>query len=113
MNVKITSNGEPCGTSVTDGAGRNLDNMVTAVRWSHRAGELPRAEIDLSLIEFEVSGQAAIVGPGGRRVRRIEYEDGTMEDFSIEPVELNTGAHKESVPMSCLVRKARVPQDQA
>lgn len=87
MKVKITSNGDPFGTRITTGDGGDISDRVKAVSWRHDASSLPTAELELSLIQFEVEGEAAMVAPNGKRVRRIEYEDGSADTFTTEGVE--------------------------
>lgn len=82
MDVKIISTGEPCGTRIIGPGGVDLSEHCTGITWTHDAGELPRADVRLGLIEFEVDGEARFVAPNGKAVRRIEYEDGEIEVFA-------------------------------
>lgn len=85
MTLKITSNGQPYGSHV-ELDGRNLDGFVTEVSWRHRAGDIPRAEIALGLIELEAAGAVVrVVAPNGKDVRRIEYMDGSVDEFVEQP----------------------------
>ena len=55
MKIKITSNGTPHGTSVTNSeTGETLKGIV-ALNFSHRAGELPRATFEVIGPEVEIT----------------------------------------------------------
>lgn len=82
MDVKIVSTGEPFGTRILGPDGSDLSRYCSGVEWIHDAGELPRAVVRLSLIELEVDARARFVAPNGKAVRRIEYEDGAVDEFS-------------------------------
>ena len=84
MKVKIVSDGQPGGTKVLTDDGQDISSCVGGVIWRHRAGEVPEAELELVLIPFEGVASAKVIAPNGKAVRRIEYEDGTIDEFPEE-----------------------------
>jgi hypothetical protein len=82
--ITIVSDGTVIGTRVMRG-GQAID-QVTAVRWEHRAGELPRAEVEIALLPMRgVVHGMEYVGPCGRAIKSITLEDGTIltpEEFT-------------------------------
>lgn len=82
IRVKIQADGSPCGTQITTEDGRDLGGSVTGVTFRHDAGNIPVAELTIGFVEIEYEGLAKLYGPGGKEVARIEYADGTFEEFS-------------------------------
>jgi len=80
VNVKITSDGEGFGTHVQTEDGREIDG-VTEIVWRAVAGDICRADVSLSFITLSGAADARMIGPNGKEVRRIEYADGTSEEF--------------------------------
>lgn len=85
MRLKITSDGTPRGTTILSDDGTSLGDLVSALSWRHDAGNLPVLEATLGLIELEVDGQARVLAPSGKAVRRIEYDDGSVDEFGETP----------------------------
>ena len=81
MKVRIESDGSITGTRIKDGEGRDLAARVCGVRFSHDAAGVPEAELTLQMVEFEYEGNARMIGPNGKQVRRIEYSDGSEDVF--------------------------------
>lgn len=79
MRVKIVSGGVAAGTKITDEEGRELD-WVTAVTWRAEVDDICRAQIELGAMEVEVEGEATFYVKG-KPVRRIEYADGTVDEY--------------------------------
>lgn len=81
MHVRITSGGAPMTTEVRTSEGAVIQG-VTAIRWSIAVGDISRAEVDLCFAEIgEIAAEARMLGPNGKEVRRIEYADGTVDEF--------------------------------
>lgn len=81
MRVRIEATGEPGGTRLLTDDGRDLSDCVTAVAWWHKAGEIPKAELTMDLIPLTGVCDAKLVAPNGKVVKKIEYEDGTVDEF--------------------------------
>lgn len=80
--IKIISNGQPRGTHIYSGE-TDLSDYCEHVRFSHSAQSMPVAEIDMSFVAIEATDiPVHMLGPGGKRVRRIEYWDGSTDEFS-------------------------------
>lgn len=85
MDVKIKSEGVNNVQIMAGGV--DLAKVARAVRISMEAGDVARAEVDLSFVQsIEVSGKAVCLGPHGKAVQRIEYTDGTVEEYGPEGV---------------------------
>lgn len=81
MKVSIKADGSLKGTKVL-ADGKDLGGKISRVRFDHEAGVPPTIELDLVLIDMvEITGEARMIGPGGKQVKRIEYMDGAVEDF--------------------------------
>lgn len=82
MKIRISGEGSAFGSQITDGAGRVLDG-VRAVSWRHEAGEPPQAEVELLFVPLHLADEvdARMLGPSGKEVRRIEYADGSVDDY--------------------------------
>lgn len=80
MNVKIVSDG-PCGfgTKVMTQDGVEVGGL-TAITFRAEADNINRAELELYVAEIAVEGVAAFYARG-KEVRRIEYADGTVDEF--------------------------------
>jgi len=81
MIVKIVADGTARGTKVLNEDGKPLQ-FITGVRFAHSAGSEPLVEVDLLLVPVTVDGVAKMFGPDRREIKRIEYVDGTVDDFS-------------------------------
>lgn len=80
MMVKITCDGpSTLGTKVTTMGGAEIPGISKIVITAH-VDDLWRAEIDLLVHEIAVNAEAKFLVKG-RAVRRIEYEDGEVEEF--------------------------------
>lgn len=82
MIITIKS-GPKGGTRITTADGRDISNQVSGVSWSHDVDDIARAELRLSFIEIEAVAEARMLGPGGKDVRRIEYADGTSDEYPV------------------------------
>lgn len=80
MNVVISSNGTGAGTKVTTPDGQPIRGL-TAVTWRMAIDEISRADLELSFVEVERVDAVASVYVGGKEVRRIEYADGTFDEY--------------------------------
>lgn len=87
MDVKITSDGTPCGTKVVSLDGRELQG-ITSIKWGVAVDEPAVAKIEIGMVEIECSGEAAFfvqpIDNGVRKCRRvkaIEFEDGERMDL--------------------------------
>jgi hypothetical protein len=69
------------GTRILTDDGRDISNQVSSVSWSHEAQDIARAELQLAFIEVDAVAEARMIGPGGKDVRRIEYADGTVDEY--------------------------------
>lgn len=81
MKVRIVSDGSIMGTRVEGPDGSDLGRFINRVDFRHDGGSIPRVELSLTMVELECEGRASMVGPNGKAVRRIEYEDGTVDTF--------------------------------
>lgn len=79
-NVKIVSGGVSVGTHVFNEDGAEIHG-ITSIDWHARIDDVCRAEIEIGVVQTEVGGRAKFFGPGGREIRRIEYADGTVEEY--------------------------------
>jgi hypothetical protein len=79
MHVKIISDGTPRGTKVLTADGSPVTGL-TGIIFRADIDDVNRAELSLScaLIDAEASARVFV---NGREVRRIEYADGTVEEF--------------------------------
>lgn len=80
MKISLKSTGEVHGTTV-QADGQDVSG-VTAVRFSHGAGELPTLEIDLFSAEIEAQGRAEfyVADPADgstKPVAKIVFADGS------------------------------------
>lgn len=83
MKIKITSDGTPYGTRLTAEDGGEIEGAV-AVTWRASANDpMARAEVELDFIELNGIAEARMIGPGGKEVRRIEYADGSVDEFPV------------------------------
>lgn len=82
MKIRISGEGSAYGSRVTDGAGLVIEG-VRAVSWRHEAGEPPKAEVELLFVPLHLAGEvdARMLGPSGKEVRRIEYADGSVDEY--------------------------------
>lgn len=80
MKIKVTGDGTVTGTRVVDESGSDISDAVTAVRFEHAAGKLPRVEVDLQFVEVGFPGDGAFYFKG-RQIERIVYADGGEELF--------------------------------
>lgn len=81
VEVRIVSDGTTRGTKVYTESGERLRG-VSRIAWNCAAGQdFPEAEITIGLAKVDMAGRAVMLAPDGRRIRKIEYEDGTVEVF--------------------------------
>lgn len=80
MKVRLVSDGHTFGTKVLDEAGNEIKG-ITQVSFTHEAGGMPRAAVELAAIEVDVRGELVVYGPAGKRVAKIVYEDGSVEQY--------------------------------
>lgn len=81
MKVSVTSDGTGRGTSVTGPDGTPVEG-VTALNWRIALGEPSRFDIELTFVPLDrVEGEADMIGPNGKSVRRIEYADGSVQEY--------------------------------
>ena len=82
--ASIVADGSIGGTVISVN-GESINDKVQSVTFRHNGGGIPAVEIDLMLIEIGVvDAPARMIGPGGKEVRRIEYADGTVDEFPPE-----------------------------
>lgn len=88
MKIKIVADGDVFGTRVYSADGADISCMVRDVRFSQEAGDLPRAEVSLAVVQFEGEAEAQVfldtVKDGvrtSREVRLIEFADGERLTF--------------------------------
>lgn len=106
MQVKIIATGEPMGTSILMEDGQDLKGYATAVRFHHEGGQIPVLEIVMGLVPIEIDGIVArMVGPDGREILRVEYADGTADEFEPEQPR-GTEIHR-VVPLTGVTRHIR------
>lgn len=81
MKLRLVADGSVCGTRVVDvDTGRTID--CAAVRFEHRAGDIPKLELELQMIETEGDGVVhRFYIPTIGYVRAVELEDGTHVDL--------------------------------
>ncbi|PHR83101.1 hypothetical protein [Henriciella sp.] len=85
MKLRIKSDGTQFGTCVVDENGRDISSHITGVSFVHSAGGVPVANLELHLVEIEeYDGKVVMIGPDGKEVRRIEYADGSVDDYSAD-----------------------------
>lgn len=81
MEVRIVSDGTTRGTKVYTENGERIRG-VSRIEWrADSSKDRPIVELTIGLAKLETFGRAVMLGPDGRRIRRIEYEDGTIEVF--------------------------------
>lgn len=82
MKVRVEADGTPSGTRIITGDGdTSLTKKVSGIVFRHEGGGIPRIELEMGLVPMTVEGRAVMMGPGGREIRRIEYADGTADEF--------------------------------
>jgi hypothetical protein len=65
---------------VTDANGELIPTR--AVRFVATLSEPPQAEVEIALMRIDADGvEATLVAPNGKAIRRIEYVDGTFDEF--------------------------------
>lgn len=79
MNIKIASGGAAYGTKVTTADGAEVGGL-TAITFRAQVGDINRAELELAVGEIEVEAKARIF-VRGKQVLRIDYADGTFDEF--------------------------------
>lgn len=79
MHVKITSDGTPHGTKVTTADGSPVQGL-TGILFRAEIDDVNRAELSLSLVEIDAEAEARVY-VAGKEVRRIEYADGTSDEY--------------------------------
>lgn len=79
MFVKITSGREGIGASVTTESGEPVEGL-TSIVFRADVDNINRAELHLYVGEFEAMAKAQVM-VRGKEVRRIEYADGTVDEF--------------------------------
>lgn len=80
MQIRIGADGGVFGSTIQDDNFKAVEG-VKSVTWRHEAGDVPRAEVELLFVPLLTACQARMFGPGGKEVRRIEYADGSFDDF--------------------------------
>lgn len=78
VTIKSSPDG---GTRILTEDGQDISSQVSSVVWSHEAQDIARAELRLAFIEVDAVAEARMIGPGGKDVRRIEYADGTIDEY--------------------------------
>lgn len=78
MNVKIVS-GARIGTKVLTEGGVEIEG-VRGIVFRAEVDRINRAELDLYVAEIQAEGVASIF-VRGKEVRRIEYADGSTDEF--------------------------------
>lgn len=79
--LRIISDGTPGGTRLVTEDGAEIENVVS-VSWSVVANDVAHVDVEMSFVEIEAAGgRVQWLGPRGRPVRRVVYDDGTTEDF--------------------------------
>lgn len=80
QQVKIVSKPGMNGTRIFGEDGREL--RATSLVFRAGANEVAYAEISLPFVELDaVDIPARMIGPNGKEVRRIEYTDGTADEY--------------------------------
>lgn len=79
MNVKISSGTTGCGTRVTTADGATIDGL-TEVVFRAVVNDLNRAELHLHVAGIEAEAEATVY-VAGKEVRRIEYADGSVDEY--------------------------------
>lgn len=81
MKVTVTSDGTGHGTRVAGPDGSPIEGVV-ALNWRIAVNEPSRFDIELSFIPLELAeGEAVLYGPAGKPIRRVEYADGTVDEY--------------------------------
>jgi hypothetical protein len=84
MKVLIVNTGEALGTRIFAGP-NEITDMVSGVEWSHDAGEMPKATLHMDCFPAVLSDvHVRKIALHGRVVRRIEYEDGSADEFATD-----------------------------
>lgn len=79
MHVRIKSDGTNLGTLVTNSDGEAVPGVVS-IAFRAEINDISRADISLSAVEIDAVADARFY-VCGREVRRIEYADGTTDDY--------------------------------
>lgn len=77
MNVKIVS--DEAGTKVLTRDGVEVEGVASIV-FRAELNDINRAELQLAVGEIEVEAEASVF-VRGKEVRRIEYADGSTDEF--------------------------------
>ena len=87
MKVTITADGTVGGTRIVLEDGTDITQYVADVSWRHQLENPAKMQIVLVLQPVTLEGEVTkVVGPTGRRVRSITYDDdGEVETFGIAP----------------------------
>ena len=79
MQVKIISDGTPHGTKVVTADGSPVRGL-TGIVFRAEVDDVNRADLSLSRVEIDAVAEARVF-VGGREVRRIEYADGSSDEY--------------------------------
>lgn len=78
--MKIVSDGTN-GTKLLTDDGQEVEGVV-ALTWSHQVDDFARIDARLSIVKIEAVGaETRFIGPNGKAIRRIEYADGTFDEY--------------------------------
>lgn len=77
MNVRIVS--DKIGTRVLTESGAVVEG-ISGLTFRAEVGDVNRVQIDLAAGHIDAGAEAAF-HVGGREIRRIEYADGTIDEF--------------------------------
>lgn len=82
MKVTVTSDGSNRGTRVTGPDGAPIEG-VRALTFRAAVDEIASLDIELVFVTLDrLEGEATFYGPAGKPIRRIEYVDGTVDEFA-------------------------------
>lgn len=81
MKVTVTSDGSNHGTRVTSPDGTPIEG-IRALTFRAAVDEIASLAIELVFVTLDrVEGEATFCGPSGKPIRRIEYADGTVDEY--------------------------------
>jgi hypothetical protein len=85
VRIAIKSDGAPHRVKIINEETGEPLNGVTKVTWRAEVNDICRADIEVIIVPAEIVGAVAkVFGPNGKQIRRIEYADGTTEEYPAE-----------------------------
>lgn len=81
MKATIISDGTQQGTKVLRADGGEPIPGICSVTWRIDVGGVAHADVLLQMVTIWADAETRVLGPGCKEVRRIEYADGTVDEY--------------------------------